>query len=462
MSGRSPFSVHPPGTVLLVDYQIATDTSGLVLSPTPSDDPNEPLVRRKKSTQAEAGSIHWVSLVTNNGADELKDSMLTPTLFATSITVQVIFWQQMTGDLNVTMAQLSHAQSANYFVAFNLGSFLVPMAAGAQAATQGWRWSYYALAIALTVVSVLFIFVYEETKCIPVSEGRSGGTADPPPSIDVDATEKEKTTDGSAIEITTTNPVPEYQLNSYRQRMRLLTPSPEPLWKAFFMPLYVITLPHVLFTAVQFAAAICWLVLFLAATSVVFSAPPYNFNTASFGYMSTGPFIGNLLGSVYGGPLADWCVKRLAKRNGGIFEPEMRLWIMPFPILCMAGAQIMFGLTGARGMDWIYPSVGGALFAFGLGGMADIAFTLVIDTYRELTAEAFIGVAFLRNAVSIGIPSALIPWLTTMGLGNMYILIGSIALAVGLLFVPLLIWGRRIRTALAPRYYALVEKRGSY
>ncbi|KAF4924867.1 putative MFS-type transporter [Colletotrichum viniferum] len=94
----------------------------------------------------------------------------------------------------------------------------------------------------------------------------------------------------------------------------------------------------------------------------------------------------------------------------------------------MAGGIVMFGVTADRGMHWIYPSIGGAFFAFGLGANGDITFTLLIDTYRELTAEAFVGVAFIRNAVSVGVPSALVPWMSSMGLSNMYILSGAIAL----------------------------------
>lgn len=35
-------------------------------------------------------------------------------------------------------------------------------------------------------------------------------------------------------------------------------------------------------------------------------------------------------------------------------------------------------------MHWILPSVGGALFAFGMGAMGDITFTFTVDTYREV------------------------------------------------------------------------------
>lgn len=35
-------------------------------------------------------------------------------------------------------------------------------------------------------------------------------------------------------------------------------------------------------------------------------------------------------------------------------------------------------------MHWIYPSIAGALFGFGLGSISDAALTLVIDSYREV------------------------------------------------------------------------------
>lgn len=141
----------------------------------------------------------------------------------------------------------------------------------------------------------------------------------------------------------------------------------------------------------------------LSAISVIFSAPPYNFSTAGVGYMAVGPFVGNVFGSLYGGPLSDWSIRWLARRNGGVFEPEMRLYILMPPTLIMSAGLIVFGWmageVGAlatalctprpptnrqQGMHWIYPSIGGAMFAFGLGSYGDIAFTFVIDSYRDV------------------------------------------------------------------------------
>ncbi|KAK8044413.1 hypothetical protein PG993_004437 [Apiospora rasikravindrae] len=359
--------------------------------------------------------------------------------------------------------------NACYFVAVMIGSFLTPMAAGAQAASQGWRWSYYALAIAFTILTFVYVFAFEETKYIRTSTGSSvrETSLDGTPSLTAEdgpsAQDKKDDVDEDLNRVGShtmgeVNRVP----NSYAKRMRFLTPTSEPLWRLTVAPLSVISFPHILFTALQFASGICWLVLLLTSTSVIFSAPPYLFTTQGVGNMSLGPLVGNVFGALYGGPVSDWSIKRFAGRNGGIFEPEMRLWILMPPTLFMAGGLCMFGVTAGQGMHWIYPSIGGAFFAFGLGSYGDIAFTLVIDTYRDLVAEAFVLVAFFRNAFSIIVPVALTPWMATMGVQYMYVTAGCISLVIGLLHLPLIIWGKRIRAALGPRYYRVVEKINSH
>ncbi|KAF9783624.1 hypothetical protein IL306_008751 [Fusarium sp. DS 682] len=373
------------------------------------------------------------------------------------------------GAINETAVQMTisdlffvhHRGSANavYFTAVMVGSFLTPMAAGTQAANQGWRWSYYTLAICTTILFVVFIFAFEETKYIPLSVGQvdndDTSSEQSPTKEDIDSKNKIEG-DVATIATQTESTIP---MNSYRQCMRWTTTTSENLPRLFLMPFHVITLPHVMFTALQFASGVCWLVIFMQIISIVFSAPPYNFTTAGIGYMALGPFVGNIFGSIYGGPLVDWVIVRLAKRNGGAYEPEMRLYPLLIPTFSMAGGIIMFGATAARGMHWIYPSLGGAFFAFGLGANGDITFTLIIDTYRELVAEAFIGIAFMRNAVSVGVTFAIVPWMNTQGLSNMFIVIGCIAFAIGSLFVPMIIYGKRIRVALASRYWKLVEIR---
>jgi hypothetical protein len=377
-----------------------------------------------------------------------------------------------------------------------VGSFLTTMAAGVQAEQQGWRWSYRSVGIALTILAVLFILFFEESKYIPVTEGYSARSLGVIPSHDSSlerAQEKnadvEKTNLGNGMHPTmsapydSTDPPPRH---TYRRRMRLVTKTNESLLKLAFSPLRTATLPHVLYTAIQYANAISFLVLLATCNSILFSAPPYNFNVAGIGYMALGPFVGNVFGSIYGGPFTDWFIVQIARRRGGYYEPEMRLYSLGLPALCMSGGIIMYGTTIDRGMHWIFPSIGGALFAFGLGSIGDASFTLIIDTYREvrnpgsgsvqfssreageysvantmswlqLTAECFVFVTFVRNAVTVAVPFYNISWIESMGLTKMFAMAGCINLFFSLLFIPLVIYGKRIRIALHGHYDRMVE-----
>ncbi|KAJ5128807.1 hypothetical protein N7448_002520 [Penicillium atrosanguineum] len=357
-----------------------------------------------------------------------------------------------------------------YMTMVMIGSFLTPMAAGAQATRQGWRWSYKTMGIFNAIFLVLFIFFYEETKYVPVLSGRESLT----PAADDDDLPVSKDDDIKDPVQSETNitPVDEpsrihheldltIPMNSWRKRLALVTPTPESIWPYYYRPFNVLVIfPAVMFTALQYAAGVVWLTITASVISLVFPLPPYSFTPEQIGFMSVGPFIGNLIGSVYGGVLGDWSIQFFSRRNKGFYEPEMRLYILHLPALTMAGGLIMFGATIARGMHWIYPSVAGAMFGFGLGGVSDAVLTLVIDSYRDITGDAFTGIAFVRNAVSIGIPFAINPWIQRDGLQNMFIASGFISLAVTGLIIPMIIWGKDSRRKLAGKYYSLVDAQG--
>lgn len=38
-------------------------------------------------------------------------------------------------------------------------------------------------------------------------------------------------------------------------------------------------------------------------------------------------------------------------------------------------------------MHWIYPSVGSAIFGFGLGGLSDVALCVTIDSYEAASSS---------------------------------------------------------------------------
>lgn len=232
-----------------------------------------------------------------------------------------------------------------YFGAITAGAFLTPMAAGAHAVGFGWRASYMTLGTVMIALNLIFVTIFEETKFVPVMQGASDpGDNDSIFKHKLDLTETitetdRDTEDGRSVR---REPFPRYL------RLQLVTKTDESLWKSFCSPIHMWWFPHIFYTSLQMGSGICWVVILASVTSITFSAPPYNFDAAQVGFMSAGPCIGTLFGSLYGGPLVDWAIVWLSKRNGGLFEPEMRLYLYPIPAITMSGGLVIFGVTASQ------------------------------------------------------------------------------------------------------------------
>ncbi|KAJ5285659.1 hypothetical protein N7524_000965 [Penicillium chrysogenum] len=500
-------TAQPPGTFKLIRDDGADEHGqhSVVLDPIPSFDPNGPL---NWSTMRKSVNFAIVLAMT--------------IVIFTALSIQAIFWQQMTIDLEVTYTQLNKAMSVNFvgltagcifFIPFAkklyvtnllqglagstnesiaeitisdlffvhhrgsmnglyltcvmIGSFLTPMAAGAQATQHGWRSCYQTMGISNGILFVIFLFIYEETKYVPLLNGQAHATVEkdkPPVLIKEDGAEIFDSGSSSNCSLSVTERArPHHVLdltipqNPWRKRLALATPTLEPIWPHFYRPFCVLILPAVAFAAFQYAAGLAWLTVTSNVLSLTLPEPPYLFSPAQIGYTSTGPLIGNIIGTVYGGFISDRSILYYAKRNRGYYEPEMRLYILHLPAIFMAGGLIMFGATISRGMHWIWPNVAGAFFGFGLGSISDATLVLVMDSYREITGDAFTAVAFMRNAVGIAVPFVISPWIQRSGIQNMFITCGMLSLAITGTIIPMVLWGKSARRALAGRYRDIAD-----
>lgn len=106
-------------------------------------------------------------------------------------------------------------------------------------------------------------------------------------------------------------------------------------------------------------------------------------------------------------------------------------------------------------MPWIINAVGAGLVGFALGGCGDIALTYVQDSYDGIIGPALIGIVFVRNGMATVMTFVIPVWQDSMGVYNMFVLLGVLAVLVMLTCVPLMIWGRRWRMKLGDRYAAM-------
>lgn len=96
------------------------------------------------------------------------------------------------------------------------------------------------------------------------------------------------------------------------------------------------------------------------------------------------------------------------------------------------------------------------MYTFAMGSIIDMSFTLIIDTYTEATAEAFVFITFVRNLGTIGLPFGIAPWMSSMSLTNMFIITGCICTSLGLLCIPMILLGKALRSWSKPRYEKLL------
>ncbi|KGO67162.1 Major facilitator superfamily domain, general substrate transporter [Penicillium italicum] len=526
-------TIWAPGTVRLEDAPVHQSRDQLVLFPTPSSDPNDPLnwsTARKALNftlvsffvlwtfvQIDIGFTAWsvmqselnysvntlnANAAINYGGLAIGCIFFMPLvhkygrrpvyIFSAALQFAACIWQakmSTVGDLlgsglisgiggaiseivvQITIADMffvhQHATMNGWFVIVqSTGAFLGPVASGYIVLAQGWRWMWWWCVIFFGVTLLCVLFLFEESKYVPVLSGRAVTTETQLPGepskshLDGDVVDAKNASETFATRVHTNQDIP---LKTYSQRMALVTPTNEAIWPHFYQPIVALfTFPAVSYAAITYGTTLCWFAIMTSLQASYMILPPYNFDAAGVGLMNVAPFVGAALGFSFGGHLSDKSILWLSKRNGGIYEPEMRLWLaLPIAITSPAGI-LMFGLGLAYGMHWALLAVGFGFFGFSIAAVGGITLSYLMDCYQDIIGDALIGVIFMRNILSVIVLFVLTPWVNGMGMKNLHILIAVIAFVIQLAPIPLLIWGKKARIATAPSYRKMAANQLSH
>lgn len=243
-----------------------------------------------------------------------------------------------------------HARFNGIFLLMqSIGAFGGPVAAGFIVADQGWRWMWWWTAIFLGVNLVLVSLFFEETKYIPAAGGRSPeGLGDEAKDTQLQAPSHEhleQTSIRSTLETESVVPRP----NPISKRLAIITKSDISVRHSFYLPFkMLVTFPAVAYAALTYGLLLAWFAVISSAASYYMLKPPYSFNSSSVGLFMLSALIEAILGTVVGAPLIDQSILWLARRNRGIFEPEMRLWMALPGSLVATGGILLFGMALSR------------------------------------------------------------------------------------------------------------------
>ncbi|KAK1250448.1 hypothetical protein MKX08_010451 [Trichoderma sp. CBMAI-0020] len=171
----------------------------------------------------------------------------------------------------------------------------------------------------------------------------------------------------------------------------------------------------------------------------------YGFASYQVGLCYIAAVIGSLFGLPAGGHLGDKVADILTKRNNGIREPEMRLPAVMISAITAPLALILYGVGIQYKLHWICPTIGLGLLSFSITQSNTICIVYVIDSYRPVAGEITLAVTGFKALFAFLLSFETNPWVDLSGYQDAFGAMAGIAGGVLLMWIPLYFWGKQIR-----------------
>jgi MFS family permease len=229
-------------------------------------------------------------------------------------------------------------------------NFFAPIIAGFIADSQGWQWVLYWCAIFCAIGFVFLFFFMEETNysrsiilahenepdatVSPASVSDSGDEKKDASEADVEPAEIATVTHGK--QKTYLDKIKPFRTYDFRKRNHLLG--------MVSRPLIFLSFPVIFYAGFSYGSNLVWFNVLNGTASLVLAGPPYNFAASMVGVSYVSPLIGVAIGSLYTGYIGDRIVLKMARQNGGILEPEHRLWLFAPSLLLIPFGLILWGV----------------------------------------------------------------------------------------------------------------------
>ncbi|KOS38860.1 hypothetical protein ACN38_g10301 [Penicillium nordicum] len=234
---------------------------------------------------------------------------------------------------------------------------------------------------------------------------------------------------------------------TFSQELALYTGvySEESLLKLIFGPFVCLTNVVALWTVVVTAVITSTYVAMSYVVAQIFSPPPYFLSSAQVGYLSAGPFIGGVIGTILVAKTTDRLVVWMATRNKGVYEPEFRLPLVLFSFICTGGLCGFGALAQAQGNLYVIDFMWGLTLAgicFCVGPCSSYA----IDAFREMSNEIFVANVMVKNFLFYGYSYFINDWITARGAATPFYVFGGVSAALIISTLPVYIFGKRYRS----------------
>ncbi|KAF9245123.1 hypothetical protein DTO027I6_9190 [Penicillium roqueforti] len=205
---------------------------------------------------------------------------------------------------------------------------------------------------------------------------------------------------------------------------------PKP-WDSITRFVLTFQLSTVVIAVVGFSFVWYWWVL--SVITMVPAAYP-NYTPLIQGLLFLGLFLGTVLSEIgCSGRLSDFIVEKLAKRNGNIRVPEMRLWLAYPAILITTVGLVVWGISIDKNYHWMVGQVAFFLFAAGIQIGNTVTSSYIVDCYPLQTTSVITFYAVFLNLSAFINPFFIANWQASSGWTWTFTAQGLIVLGGGFL-----------------------------
>ncbi|KLU90384.1 hypothetical protein MAPG_09346 [Magnaporthiopsis poae ATCC 64411] len=176
-------------------------------------------------------------------------------------------------------------------------------------------------------------------------------------------------------------------------------------------------------------------------------SPPYNWAPTSVSLIQLGQIAVALVAVPLVGTASDKGIKWLARRRGGVHEPERRLLTMILPLLLAVLLTGMYGfvLANPERYHWMAIAFTVDAYLYILLAASTAGTTYLIDAYPRRAGAILVILPVTRGLVSFGVSSGTVDYISQIGAPNVYGIYAGLIALFGL-FGCVLYWkGKAVR-----------------
>ncbi|KAK0391796.1 hypothetical protein NLU13_1295 [Sarocladium strictum] len=322
---------------------------------------------------------------------------------------------------------------------------LAPMLSGFINVGMGWQWTLYWCAIWNALGFVYCFFLMEETnydrKHDHIPPQQTDETQSPTQMGDGEKT----VTADSASSDRGESAVVQWPRKTFLKRLSIKDkPRPNRLIDIFKAPFKGFTYPAVVYAGLMYGAnSLVWQGFQNATIGTIYTLE-YGFSTAGVAAAYSGGVLGTMIGGYYCGKMGPILTVHMARRNGGISEPEHTLYLFIASIVLVPVAMAIYGLG-------VFMAINAALCVTG-------ALNYAIGSYMELSGDMVTTCVMIRNTMSFATNFGVTPWLKASSYLVVYCTVAAIGLVWNSSLFVMTRYGRAMRQRTAKRYWRDVER----